>query len=171
MKLTHLRIARLGPFYFNHELEIDPSVTILTGSNDAGKSSTLRLLQLFLEGKNVDEMMVNQEFLRESQTKWMEDSTPRVEMQLQIDSEYEVEPPWSTNYRTGDVALVGRAMTIEGSKYEHKARSATVGDRNWRARLPALVFPSGATSIRENIDLSTPNQCHPVLAVVGDCKC
>lgn len=51
MKLTHLRISRLGPFYFNHEIEIDPRVTILTGSNDTGKSCSLRFVRLLLENR------------------------------------------------------------------------------------------------------------------------
>ena len=167
MKLTHLRIARLGPFYFNHEMEIDPLVTILTGSNDAGKSSTLRLLKLFLENKNAEEMDVNQDYLRESQTKWMEDATARVELQFQIDSSSEA-GHWGAHYSKGDYTKVSKAMTLKGSAHEFTTITHSHGTQNsWRTDLPPVVFASGAHSIRENIDLSAPNPLEAALLHVG----
>jgi len=167
MKLTHLRIARLGPFYFRHEMEIDPSVTILTGSNDTGKSVTLRLLKLFLENRNVEEMDVNQDYIQESQTKWMEDGTLKVELQFQIDSAGEA-TNWGPHYKNGDGAIANKAMAVKGSAYEFAALTSGHGrQQNWGVSLPSVVFVSGTDSIREKIDLSAPNPLEAALLQIG----
>jgi predicted ATP-dependent endonuclease of OLD family len=167
MKLTHLRIARLGPFYFTHEMEIDPAVTILTGSNDTGKSSTLRLLRLFLENHNAEEMDINQDYLQESQSKWMEDRTPRVELQFQVESPEEA-GGWESHYSSGDYAVIGKAMAVKDSTYEFEVENKRHGrQRNWQIKLPLVVFPSGAHAIREQIDLSALNPLEAALLQVG----
>lgn len=167
MKLTHLRIARLGPFYSKHELEIDPSVTILTGSNDTGKSSTLRLLKLFLENANAEEMDVNQDYLQESQRKWTEDREPRVELQFQLDAAGETAGPWPNHFNKGDYGVASKAMTVTGSPHEFKAQTTAHGVQDWPIRLPSVVFATGAHSIREKIDLSAPNPIEASLLQLG----
>ena len=147
--------------------EIDPRVTILTGSNDAGKSSTLRQLKLFLENKNADEMDVNQDYLQEAQTKWMDDSTPRVELQFSVDRSEITNHQWSANFRSDDSALVSKAMTVTGSQHEFSAQTGAYGVQKWPIRLPAVVFASGTHSISEKIDLSAPNPLEASLLQIG----
>ncbi|MGB7767735.1 MAG: hypothetical protein WBN22_02645, partial [Verrucomicrobiia bacterium] len=113
MKLTHLRISRLGPFYFNHEIEIDPRVTILTGSNDTGKSCSLRLVRLLLENRTIEEMDVNQDYLQESQVKWKDDQSLRVELQVLIENPAEADNAWMAHYGNGDSGVVSKAMAVE----------------------------------------------------------
>src|SRR5664280_1794566 len=110
MKLTHLRIEKLGPFYFRHELEIDPGVTILTGANDTGKSATLRLLALLIQNKSAAEMDVNQDYLQESQQKWNDDSALTVEAQFVVEAPSET--TWPNNYSFGDTVRALKRMTI-----------------------------------------------------------
>lgn len=161
MKLTHVRIGRLGPFYFKHEIEIDPFVTILTGSNDAGKSSTLNLIHLFLNNQNAGEMDVNQDYLQEAQAKWMEDPTPIVECQFNPANRADAPTEWQNHYRDGDFALVTKTMTVKGADYKFEAHMKTAGIQRWPIRMPSVIFPSGQATLREQIDLSAPNPLEP----------
>lgn len=166
MKLTHIRIKRLGPFYFEHEMPIDSRVTIITGSNDAGKSSSIRMLKLFLDGSNANEMDVNQDYLQASQTKWMEDSTPQVELRFSVDRR-DVDGRWANNYSEGDAAAVTKAMAVTGSAYVFKAQTRTHGETDWKMSLPHCVLASNEYNIRENIDLTALNPLEAALMEVG----
>lgn len=167
MKLTHLRIARLGPFYFNHEFEIEPTITILTGSNDAGKSSVLRFLKLFLENGTADEMDVNQDYLQHSQTKWSDDTSPQVELQFQIETPSEAHN-WANCFQPGDFVKVSKPLLVKGSQYAFQTHTRSHGvQNNWSTHLPHVVFTSGSQSIRPEIDLSAANPLEAALLQIG----
>jgi ABC-type transport system involved in cytochrome c biogenesis ATPase subunit len=166
MKLTHLRITRLGPFYFSHEIEIDPDVTILTGSNDAGKSSTLRYLSLFLQAGSATEMDVNQEYLQESRTKFTDDQTVQVELQIKLESVRETPAYWHATFQPDDYAVVKRRMTANpGFIYEAHTRSGV--RQNWEITLPSLILPDGANAIRPEMDLTALNPLEKAVLAIG----
>lgn len=71
MILKKLEIQGYGPFLDKTSLEIDPNVTVLTGSNDVGKSSILRLIQLlFSPSKETVEDDQNFDQKYNSQAAW-----------------------------------------------------------------------------------------------------
>ncbi len=168
MKLTHLRFSRLGPFYFNHEIEIDPRVTILTGSNDTGKSCSLRFVKLLLENKNIEEMDVNQDYLQESQVKWKDDQSLKVELQFLIEAASETGGIWTQHYGVGDFGVVSKAMAVGSSPWQFKVLSKKHGERGgWEFGLPSVVMLSGTDGIRETMDLSALNPLEASLLKIG----
>jgi ABC-type transport system involved in cytochrome c biogenesis ATPase subunit len=168
MKLTHVRIARLGPFYFDHEIEIDSQVTILTGSNDAGKTSIIRMIELFLQNKSAGEMDINQDYLRESQTKWTDDTTPRVELQFHLESSREVDGGnYNYNHHPGDLAIASKQMARQGTHYGFQVRSRNHGNPGWPIFLPRVISGLGTNAIREQLDLSAPNPLESALLHLG----
>lgn len=75
MIIESLEILNYGPFAFPTALEIDPEVTVLTGPNDTGKSSVLRLLarMFHAEGlKGIDATEFNSDNLHTAQIPWSE---------------------------------------------------------------------------------------------------
>jgi predicted ATP-dependent endonuclease of OLD family len=77
MILKRLVIENYGPFSSRTTLEVDDKVTILTGANDVGKSSILRLIQQICEGKVITEDEVNTYRRYEANTPWSEDERVR----------------------------------------------------------------------------------------------
>lgn len=70
MLLKKVRFTGFRPFFESATLELEPTVTILTGANDAGKSSVLNTLRRFsseVEGSLDD---ANIDFLSRTQTPW-----------------------------------------------------------------------------------------------------
>ena len=168
MKLTHIRITRLGPFYFRHEMEVDPFVTILTGSNDAGKSSTLKYLKIFLQDANAEEMDVNQEYLQEAKSKWIEDRSIEVELKIVTEASYETNGVWLQRHTPGDYAIVSRSLTVKGSGNRHEAHIGQMGVRqDCPVNLPAVIFPNNADNIRQEMDLSALNPLEKALLSIG----
>ncbi|MFZ5822690.1 MAG: ATP-dependent nuclease [Chloroflexota bacterium] len=54
MRIHSIRANNYGPFYILEEVKLGPLATIV-GQNDAGKSNILRALQLFFEGRKIEE--------------------------------------------------------------------------------------------------------------------
>ena len=166
MKLTHLIVSRLGPYYFETTIEIEPDVTILTGANDTGKSSTLRILQLFLERKNAGEMDVNQDHLQESGSVWSEDNTMRCALRFRVNHKDPIEATWRSGLDLADYMLISKEMT-RGSPHTFAAHTKKFGVQGWQIPFPDVVVAPSTDSVREKIDLTTPNQLEKALLNVG----
>lgn len=166
MLLTQARITKLGPIYHNRQLEIDPAVTILTGANDAGKSSVIRLIRTFLAGKPAEEMDINQDHLQETQRKWMEDPEPRIELDFQIESGSEMRTG-SEHFLEGDSVTVGKRMAMPQSTHEYVFHSKRHGHQNWGVHLPQVLFSSGQHQVRDQIDLGAPNPLEAAMLRIG----
>ena len=74
MILKKLEIQYFGPFAFPTTLEIDPEVTVLTGANDTGKSSVLKLLRMICNQQQLTLDEVNAYRILESPGAWSSDN-------------------------------------------------------------------------------------------------
>src|SRR6516225_5857149 len=73
MILKSIQPINYGPFGALTTLEVEPTVTVLTGPNDTGKSSLLKLISHICkpQGPNtVEEGEYNQDHIHESKTVW-----------------------------------------------------------------------------------------------------
>jgi predicted ATP-dependent endonuclease of OLD family len=90
MILKKLTIHQFGPFSLPTTLVVSPDVTVLTGANDTGKSSILRLIAIMLDNKrDIRKRDYNITRLAKSYTSWDQDS------QWFCDAEFEVSPDFN----------------------------------------------------------------------------
>lgn len=78
MLLKEIRPRYFGPFWDNAVIDIEDNLTILTGSNDVGKSAVIRLLAKAFANKHAGEVTesdVNVEYLHQLNKPWNEDSS------------------------------------------------------------------------------------------------
>src|SRR3712207_2182703 len=76
MILRSIEPRYFGPFFSPTRLDIDPEVTVLTGPNDVGKSSLLRLISLLCLHPDcpAEERDVNFDYLHEQKVNWQQDA-------------------------------------------------------------------------------------------------
>lgn len=74
MWLKKIVFNRLGPFYLSATLDIEYGVTVLTGSNDTGKTSALNYIEMCLDGSSVEFDDINDDYSREIVTDWRQDA-------------------------------------------------------------------------------------------------
>lgn len=72
MLLRSLRPVAWGPFSTDTTLELEPDLTVITGPNDTGKSSLLRLLVGIGSGQGMTERDPNVSFLEGQAAAWQE---------------------------------------------------------------------------------------------------
>lgn len=165
MLLKKLSISKLGPFSSPIEINLSPNVTILTGSNDVGKTSILRLLQSFLENKSATEWDINQDYLQSAQVKWTDDTAPEIKAEFRIDNPSEVPHRW--DYSQGDTAMVSKSMVATNATMNFLVHSKKNGTNAWKVNLPKVTFHSNAQVLRDHIDLAKPNALEAALLHVG----
>ncbi len=88
MPLKSLRATNFGPFV-GDELVLEPDVTVITGANDTGKSSMLRLLNLICTKTDriaVTESDINSDRATDLSAKWTEDSKVTASVVLETPS-------------------------------------------------------------------------------------
>jgi predicted ATP-dependent endonuclease of OLD family len=89
MILKSLLINNYGPFAFPTKILFDENVTVLTGQNDTGKSSVLRLLRMIADGTSLQEDDVNVNHIYEANSPWDDDDNIHCQLILsQIDVFY-----------------------------------------------------------------------------------
>lgn len=77
MILKKLEITGFRGYYNSTEIEFDPEVTILTGANDSGKSSIIRLLTLIGQKGKIEEEDANLDILLDTNQVWSKNGTIR----------------------------------------------------------------------------------------------
>lgn len=155
MILKKLTIENYGPFAVPTEIEIDPEVTILTGQNDVGKTSILRLIQLMCEGNQVSEDDVNIERTYPTESAWRQDDG------IKCVAEFFV-----TNKTASFVGLTGlNDITVEFQLATRRKQvvSITRNESNLNPnnvtvkRMPDVLFLPLKQSIPSTISLTTIN--------------
>tara|TARA_R110002072_G_scaffold303069_1_gene492593 strand:+ start:82781 stop:84472 length:1692 start_codon:yes stop_codon:yes gene_type:complete len=73
MRIKSVEPRHFGPFTKGQVIELDESVTVLTGANDVGKSALLRLIQRFCEKTPAEESDVNRQRLFDFSGDWKQD--------------------------------------------------------------------------------------------------
>jgi predicted ATP-dependent endonuclease of OLD family len=84
MRLTKISAEKLRSFGKRIDIDIDAKVTILTGANDAGKSSVLRALRILLLSEPATEHDVNRDHLLGSNRVWSGDTAYWVEGSFEL---------------------------------------------------------------------------------------
>ena len=82
MIIKNINVRNYGPFSTTTLIKFDPEVTILTGTNDTGKTSVLRLIELLWTRGSVIEDEVNIDRILTSTVSWDED--PEVGCTIQL---------------------------------------------------------------------------------------
>jgi len=77
MILKKLEVRGFRPFYVPTEIEFDPDITILTGANDVGKSSIIRLLDIIANKRKIEEEDANLDTLVETSQEWSNNGSVR----------------------------------------------------------------------------------------------
>lgn len=74
MILKSITPKHFGPFAADTTLHLDPEVTVITGPNDAGKSLTLRAIEILCTQNSIDGHEANRDRTGEFNGKWNDDA-------------------------------------------------------------------------------------------------
>lgn len=166
MILTKLVISNYGPFVGQQTLIIDENVTVLTGSNDSGKTLVLKLIEKIFSGKPISEDEANLERLHSADVVWNQDK------------EIYCIATFSLNEKSRKYFALGNPNLIkEGDQIEIKFQLVPEisGHRNQvitsiregkkldygikrLSKQPKTLFISGSQSIRTRLSLDSLNE-------------
>ncbi len=175
MRLTHVLAEKIGPFSAPLKIDIDPKVTILTGANDAGKTSVLRAIRLLLNQGPAGEKDLNRDHLLGAEGSWKKDTAYTLEgvFELTQISEvlglpgHEVKKPWSGTLRNLP-APDARTIRFEVSNGSQKWNSGM--HTNVRFHVPTCVaigFDENTEIIRPIIPLDKLNSLEKALLKIA----
>jgi energy-coupling factor transporter ATP-binding protein EcfA2 len=161
MIIKDITINNYGPFSTPVKIHFHPQVTVLTGPNDTGKSSILRLIDLIWKNGLITEDDANLDRIYSSSNSWKDD--PEISCQVsfigtKLVSKYlnaktagpdtEIE----TEFRLAPDAKLRRVIKIGGSgSYTNINSDIFIGSPR------VLFFTSSIEQIRTVIDLGNPN--------------
>lgn len=140
MILKKLEIQGYGPFSFPTTLHIDDKVTILTGQNDVGKTSILRLIQLLCSNTPTVEEDQNIDRKHKSTSAWNLDPEVYCKATFKLDELYGNYLA-ASNARPNYEAEIGYRVT-RGEKWLENIRNGNsiVGlDNNHIHRFPSVL--------------------------------
>lgn len=162
MRLTQITIAQLGPFRAPFQMDVDPTVTILTGANDAGKTSVLRALRLLVTNQSASEQDVNRDHLMRAPAAWVKDTGYSLVGEFTIESKdelvglnRELKGPWTATVRrhpSPQNPVVHYHLRGDGREYQQP---------DYRIHLPSCVtigLEPDKDEIRNVIPLDKPNR-------------
>ncbi|MGH8046741.1 MAG: ATP-dependent nuclease [Chthoniobacterales bacterium] len=148
MFLRSLAIHNLGPFSKDPIL-FEPHVTVITGTNDAGKTSLLNIIQAAFSTSNdevIGERDINLDYLSECKTPWTEDPDLVVEAAL-----YEGD-------KDADVRIhLRRQYWQKESRYKGTGYSGSLANKLNKLPKVVMVRPGQDPGIRQTINLSDLN--------------
>ena len=160
MLLRRITPLNFGPFSQRRDLEVDPEVTVLTGANDVGKSSLLRLVSFACGETGLVESDVNYDHQFQSGQRW--DQHPDVgceaEFELNEATVGWLDPVHLTSGHRLILKILPRPQGNEVASIEFvsgKRRKKFGGKLN---RLPRALFLTEGDGIRDSIDLKSPNE-------------
>jgi predicted ATP-dependent endonuclease of OLD family len=158
MILKKLTINHFGPFSSRTVLDVSPNVTILTGANDVGKSSILRLIEIIFKNKR-DVQKKEYNITRLVKAPWDRDD------QWHCDVELEAPPDFQDRLNTMNRLL----------QYGSKDRDTEIeipllpGDRiTLRYYLAPNFYKSGMTWGYEVIEVNGKKSSPAILAALSD---
>ena len=115
MKIKSITIRNFGPFYGDHTLELDPSVTVLTGPNDCGKTILLDALACTVSHQATTERRVNITRAGEVSGNRLHDQNLCAEIAIEVSSDCIEAKVLQVPFKSGDVVTARRALGNVGA--------------------------------------------------------
>jgi predicted ATP-dependent endonuclease of OLD family len=164
MLLTRLLVSQLGPFREQLDLQIDPRVTVLTGANDAGKTSVLRALWLFFGHEIATEKDVNRDHRIAVPHSWRKDNGASISAYFKFTSSADIAVSGITLGKE-DYGIVSRNPTPETNHLRFQVfNNGSQGTAKFP--LPTCIqvgLQADALEIRSIIPLDKPNPLESAL--------
>lgn len=154
MLLKSVRPEHFGPFSSSRELELEEDVTVLTGPNDAGKSLTLRVIELACSEQAASEDEINRDRLGNYSGPWNGDPGVVCHVSFRVLTPSDRSPPKSSHPHPGDVVCFKITLSSYGREIVSVTRGTeSIAIQNYRApTLPAVVVVREDSPIRNEID-------------------
>lgn len=174
MILKKLIIYKFGPFATPAELEIEPAVTVITGPNDTGKSSILRLIEIIFTKSPIDETNVNLDSLYEMGNSWEKDTS------VQVTAVFTLETTWNQYFSgialsPGDEVQVTVFLAPSFDKSQVSIKvfrdgNEKVSSSSVTVSYPQIIKLPNENAIRASIKLSSLNELEAkvIAAAFGD---
>lgn len=162
MIVDHINARHIGPFLRPFSLDFDPRVTVLTGSNDVGKSSVLDLIQFVFGDGSISQDQVNHDYLQKVGGEWTKDQTLLVEAKLRLTLESDItrQIPISE----GDSVTIKRCLASEINSVQSVVKiSSNLGGATIKPILPKVIRPQLKGGLRDEIDLRQPKPLEQAL--------
>lgn len=170
MIVRKLSIQRFGPFYEPFTLEFDPRVTIITGANDAGKSSLLRAIEFALSDALMPDELANHDHVQDVSSPIAKDKSVSLETAIELTAGSDLQGNTSIKLTKGDNLLHTRCPARQVNSVFQRTTLKVLGiNDGLRLKYPALVKPGTAADllINSTIDLENPRPLEKALLDAG----
>ena len=167
MKIKSITIRNFGPFYGDHTLELDPSVTVLTGPNDCGKTILLDALACTVSHQATIERRVNITRAEEVSGNRLHDQNLSAEIVVEVSPECIEAKVLQAPFRSGDIVTAQRKLGVSaapgftGATRDEKS----VGVGGYIPKWNILRLPGDA--FRQIIPLKSPSAVERAFLEIG----
>lgn len=171
MILKKLVIENIGPFATPTAIDVSDQVTTLTGRNDTGKSTLLRIIGLILGSGAIDEDLVNRERFRIATVAWQEDleikCTATFRLTDKLDYFSNVKPPFENGGEV-DIMFNLAPKVLKSSIIGARKPNGTNRSRSGRiSHLPKVLSLNDLSDVGSTIDLENLNPAEKTLMSVA----
>ncbi|KPL80624.1 ATP-dependent nuclease [Herpetosiphon geysericola] len=150
MYLKSITIQKFGPFFEPATLILEPSITVLTGRNDTGKSALLRAIQLLYSRKAIVEDDANIDWLSENTVSWKDDPDIRCNAIFTTKNMQQYVTGSNITNETGDIEL---QFTMSPNMRKARVNKVIYDDRKEEGSMVLKGLPGlMAFPIEENIN-------------------
>jgi hypothetical protein len=151
MKIRSISARHIGPFLEPFSIPIDPRVTIITGANDAGKSSVLRAHELVFGNEQISEDEVNKDHLDNVMGNWVRNKNILVEADISLTRKEDV--PGGIENSPNDSASILRRLGRDISAVEHHTTLHRNRHHTAAPIFPQVIRPRLKDALRDELNL------------------
>lgn len=168
MILKSITLRNFGPFAVETTLQVEPEVTVLTGPNDAGKSLTLRAIEVLCTQNKIDSHEVNRDRTREFKGKWSDDRDIACIGVFETTETSSGKEGLPENTKPGSTVTVQRRMNTEQGQVIdiNDGKSRTNPQIPFRNPPRILKLPL-ATEVRQEVNFSSMTDAESHLIRLG----
>ncbi len=160
----------IGPFVGDTTLQLEDDVTVLTGSNDVGKSLALRAIEILCTSGSVKEHEVNRYHSEESRRKWNEDPDIKVDAVFEYTTADTGQKGFPRDWNPGTRVTVQKSPSTDPAKGEIKlveANGQRVNPSSSLSKFPDVIWLPKRSQIRPVIDINTWSDAERELLQLG----